>query len=62
LKRRDLFEDLGVGGREKCIWLIVITRQAMYIQCNIEGRSCNHCSSGKAKPQVSSMQCTCAIL
>jgi hypothetical protein len=24
------------------------TRQAMYVQCNIEVRSCNHCCSGKA--------------
>ena len=44
------------------------TKQAMYVQHNIDVRSCNHCCSGKAigitqpecvclQPQVSSMQC-----
>ena len=27
--------------------LTVIKRQAIYVQCNIQARSCNHCCSGK---------------
>jgi len=59
-----------------CLYLIhqryIATVQPMYVQCNIEARSCNYCS-GKAMsikqpecvylwPYVSSMQCSCALL
>jgi len=47
-------------------------RQALYVERNIEVRSCNHCCSGKAisvtysesmyVALVSSMQCACVIL
>jgi hypothetical protein len=36
-----------------------VTRQAMYVQRNIEARSCNHCCSGKA---LSITYCECVFV
>jgi hypothetical protein len=31
-----------------CMLVIMNTGQAMYVECNSEARSCNHCCTGKS--------------